>query len=78
MTTTSSTGDYLQDLIAARDNIAAQLVEITADPKPTYSIDDQWIDWDTHFKALTDRLDRLNASIQAIQPFELSTKGDSQ
>jgi hypothetical protein len=67
--------DYLQNLIAARDNVAAQLVEITADPKPSYSIDDQWIDWTTHFKALTDRLERLCAAIQAARPFELPTTG---
>lgn len=66
---------YLSDLITARDHIAAQLADITANPKPSYSIDDQWIDWDTHFKALSDRLETLNRTIQSAEPFELHTTG---
>ncbi len=75
---TGSVGDYLQDLLATRDNVAAQLAEITANPKPSYSVDDQWVDWDTHFKALSDRLEKLNQAIQAAQPFEIQTTGYTQ
>lgn len=71
----ASSDDYLPDLITARNQIAAQLAEITANPKPSYSIDDQWVDWSTHFKGLCDRLERINQAIQDAQPFELATIG---
>lgn len=74
----SGTGTYLADLVATRDNIALQLADLTANPKPTYEIDGQSIDWDTHFRALSERLDALNRAIQAAEPFEVHSTGYSQ
>ena len=42
----------LDDLVAARANIAARLREITATPKPSYSIDGQTFSWTEYFEAL--------------------------
>jgi len=72
---TGSTGDYLADLIAARDNVALQLADITAHPKPSYSIDGQSVDWDTHVGVLSEKLETLNRAIQAAEPFEIHTTG---
>lgn len=43
----------LDDLVAARANIAARLREITATPKPSYSIDGQTFSWTEYFEALS-------------------------
>jgi len=68
---------YLEDLIAARDNIAAQLASLTTDPKPSYDIDGQRVGWNDHFRALSRELERLNQMIQAAEPFELDTWGNT-
>jgi len=73
-----ASGNYIADLNAARDNIAAQLADLTTNPKPSYSIDGQQISWDAHFRALSQELDRLNLLIQAAEPYEIRTQGDSQ
>jgi hypothetical protein len=73
----AASGTYLADLVATRDNIAIQLADLTANPKPTYSIDGQEVDWDTHFRTLSERLESLNRAIQAAEPFEIHTTGYS-
>ncbi len=76
--TSTSTGNYLQDLVAARDNVALQLADLTANPKPTYDVDGQKVDWDTHFKALSAQLESLTLAIQGAEPFEVQTTGYTQ
>ena len=67
---------YLSDLEDARDNIATQLKDMTASPKPTYNIDGQMVDWDKHFSALNSQLQILNKSIQrSAEPFEVRSIG---
>lgn len=64
----------LANLIAARDNIGAQLAAMTASPKPTYSIDGESVSWTDHFNSLVQRSEDLNRLIQvAGGPFELQT-----
>lgn len=66
---------YLADLLTARNNIAAQLAELTAAPKPSYQIDGQQVSWDEHFRFLCAELERLNFAIQASEPFEFHSTG---
>lgn len=68
---------YLENLTTARDNIAAQLADITANPKPTYNIDGQMVDWTAHFNALMAALDKLEGQINAADPFEIHSTGFS-
>jgi len=72
---TAGTGDYLTDLLSARDNIARQLADLTAQPKPSYQIDGQSVSWDEHFRGLCAELERLNYALQASEPFEFHSTG---
>lgn len=55
---------YVDDLTTARDNVAAILAEISADPKPDYSVGGQSISWSAYFQMLTTQLEALNKAIQ--------------
>lgn len=66
---------YLENLTTARDNLAAKLAEVSADPKPTYSIDGQSFSWVEYYKFLTDSVDALNLQISGGEPFEEVTRG---
>lgn len=68
----------LENLETTQANIAAILVQITTNPKPTYSIDGQSVSWESYFKTLTDQLKAINELI-AVQsgPFEYRTQAVS-
>lgn len=65
----------LENLIAARDNFAAQLVELSANPKPSYNIDGQSVRWTEHYKFISSQIDKLNDQINDEQPFEIVSRG---
>jgi hypothetical protein len=65
----------IDDLNTAKANVAAILAQITADPKPTYSIDGQSVSWESYFSMLSDKLEKLNQLIQVEGgPFERQTQ----
>jgi hypothetical protein len=65
----------LTNLQAAKANVAAILAQITADPKPSYSIDGQSVSWESYFSMLTGKLEALNKLIQVEGgPFEQKTQ----
>jgi len=66
---------YLDDLATARDNLAAKLAEVSANPKPSYSIDGQSVSWVEYYKFLADQIARLNAQINMGEPFEELSRG---
>lgn len=67
---------YLENLTTARAQVAEILVEITADPKPTYSVDGQNVSWESYFSMLTDKLEVLDRAIQrASGPQQTSHRG---
>ena len=55
----------LENLQTARDNMAARLAEITASPKPSYSIDGQAFSWTEYMKFLLDGIRALDEQIAA-------------
>lgn len=62
----------LDNLITAKANIAAKIAEISANPKPNYSIDGQSISWASYFDMLNSQLGKLDESIAVAQgPFEM-------
>ena len=61
---------YLENLTTARDNIAARLASITAQPKPSYDVDGQRVEWNAYFEALTRQLATLNEQLNGAEPFE--------
>jgi len=66
---------YLENLLATRDQIAANLAAITVEPKPSYAIDGQQVDWQSLFNSYTQQLAELNAQIAAADPVEVRSRG---
>jgi hypothetical protein len=66
---------YLDNLLAARDNVAANLAAITADPKPNYSVDGQSVSWQTLFDSYMAQLEKLDVQINGADPFEVRSRG---
>jgi hypothetical protein len=64
----------LANLQAAQQNISALIADITANPKPTYNVDGQNVDWTTYLSTLIEKSKNLNELIQvAGGNFELQT-----
>ena len=66
---------YLDDLVTTRDQVAANLAEITANPKPNYSIDGQSVSWQSLFDSYISQLEQLNRHLAAAEPFEVRSQG---
>jgi len=65
--------DYLTTAIV---NVDRQLADLTANPKPSYSIDGQQVSWGEHFRNLLDLRSKLvEAQIQAEGPWEMNIQG---
>lgn len=64
-------------LATIKSQILANLVAITASPKPTYNLDGQMVDWNTYRKSLLDSLAELDDLINANAPFEIHSQGHS-
>ena len=65
----------LENLITARDNVAARLAEVTASLKPTYTVDGESYSWESYQAMLTDQLAKLNALIQQQSgPWEVRSR----
>lgn len=61
---------YAERLEAIRDNIARQLQEMTASPKPDYGRDGVNVSWGSHFQNLMNALEEVEKRIQrAGSPF---------
>jgi hypothetical protein len=70
-----SVPDFLNNLLAARDQIAQNLADMTADPKPNYKIDGQVVSWQGLFDSYLSQLEKLNGQIAAADPFEIHSRG---
>lgn len=66
---------FLENLIAARDQVAAHLVTISTNPKPNYKIDGQSVSWQSLFDSYTRQLASLNALIATAEPAECESWG---
>ena len=66
---------YLENLQTARDQIAANLAAITAEPKPNYSIDGQSVSWQDLCDAYLRQLAAIDAQIAAAEPGEVQSRG---
>jgi ACT domain-containing protein len=67
----------LTALATIKNNILAQLQDISANPKPNYSIDGQQVSWQSHFDSLMNALNQINSQINAAEPFEIVSRGTS-
>ena len=66
--------DLSTSLQSALENVILQLTLITANPKPSYSIDGQSVSWESYYAMLLRSIDELRKQIQIQSgPFELRT-----
>lgn len=64
-----------ETLTAIKNNLLARIEQVTAQPKPNYNIDGQQISWQSYLDSLMANLERINAQINASEPFEEVTRG---
>lgn len=65
-----------EQLATIKSQVLAVLVEITAQPKPTYDIDGQNVSWTEYHKMLMEQLAELDTLIAAARgPFEIHSQG---
>jgi hypothetical protein len=62
-------------LATIKSNILAQLQDLSANPKPNYSIDGQQVSWQSHFDSLMLSLERINMQINSSEPYEFVSRG---
>ena len=63
-------------LATIKTQILARIEEVTAAPKPTYTIDGQFIDWNNYLNTLLNQLDKVNTQISLAQgPIEVHQTG---
>jgi len=53
----------------------ALLVAMTTDPKPTYNIDGQMVDWAGYQKALEAKVEWCDKMLAGEAPFEIHSQG---
>lgn len=64
-----------ESLDTAISNIAALIVEITANPKPNYSVDGQLVSWGDYLDTLTTKLASLQRTRQmAAGPYQKAVR----
>ena len=65
----------LAQIQAIKTQTLAVLVEITASPKPTYTIDGQMVSWGDYLRNLQQTIDWCDQQIAAQEPVEIHTQG---
>jgi hypothetical protein len=66
----------LSDLQEAEANFAAKIKEISANPKPNYSVDGQSVSWAEFLKTLNDALMETRKAIRSLEgPMQKSMRG---
>lgn len=59
----------LENLKTARDNIGEKIAELSANPKPTYSVNGVSFSHAEYLKGLQDSLDSLTTQILRYEPY---------
>lgn len=66
----------IDSLETAKANIALRIAEVTAEKKPTYSVDGKSVSWESYLATLNQQMEMLNKMIQVEGgPQWLSTIG---
>jgi hypothetical protein len=67
-----------ENLATAKANYAAKLAEISADPKPTYSVNGRSISWGEYHKMLLDMISSITDAEQKVAgPIMVVSRGKS-
>jgi len=64
-----------EQITLIKSQTLARIVEITAQPKPTYQIDGQTVSWADYLTRLQNAVDWCNAKLASEQPVEFRSQG---
>lgn len=65
-----------ENLETVLDNLAQQLADISANPKPSYSVGGQSVSWTEYFRMLTEQMKAVREQIQQEgAPFQVVHQG---
>ncbi|MBN2476903.1 MAG: hypothetical protein JXB62_20010 [Pirellulales bacterium] len=64
-----------EQIATIKTQTLARIAEITAEPKPTYAIDGQTIDWGDYLGQLQRTVDWCNEKLGGERPFEVQSRG---
>ena len=67
----------LENLRTIRSQILSELASLTAERKPTYSVDGQTFSWNDYRSRLVSDLREIDAQIAAEEPTEVHSQGYS-
>jgi hypothetical protein len=66
-----------QQIATIKSQTLARMAEITAEPKPNYSIDGQTIAWSDYLRQLQQTIDWCNEKLAGEMPCEFQSQGYS-
>jgi hypothetical protein len=66
---------YADNLKALRDEIMESLLREAENPKPSYSVHGQNLDWNGYRRSVMEQLDALDRKIAQQAPFEVVSRG---
>jgi hypothetical protein len=70
----SGLGSQVQQLQTIMQQIDQRMVELTAQSKPTYSVDGQSISWESYFSMLSTQRKAVEEMLQRAQPYMVRTR----
>ncbi len=65
----------LANLKTIRSNLISELATESANPKPSYNIDGQQVDWSGYRASLVAELREINSQIVDTEPYEIHSRG---
>lgn len=60
-----------------RDQTLTQIEQMTLDPKPSYSVDGQRVEWQAYLESLQQTVDWCERKLSDAEPFETRSEGRS-
>lgn len=57
-----------------RTRTLQQIADVRADPKPSYSLDGQWVSWTTCVESLQATIDWCDRKLAGCTPFEIHSQ----
>ena len=64
----------LEQLQTIRSQALASIADITANPKPSYTVDGQSVSWNSYLRRLRQTVDWCERKINGEQPLEVQTR----
>ena len=65
----------IEQIETIRTQTLAQLVELRASPKPSYSVDGQQVSWTEYVRSLQETIEWCDIKLAGYRPFEFRSQG---